>query len=570
MKLENVDITKLQLGDLPKFNKCPCELCDDGCFDRAGNKHYPECQRQVPQQSKLSLAARCPLSHYKGSFLAATLPSGGTTQHRRHPCPPPRDNEIPISFKNVPMSGLSSQRDDYQPPPANITKEKMVVPVKQPDHILISRTVPMETKTQYQVEYIEKPVIPVTRRPLHDPIKDSQLYITEPTASIASQTTTRAHFKSWHSAPSQPYTEIPSVAGHVLFPSTNRNFNTTTGSSFLSYPNVSQTKPIVRLEHSGNLKSSGPMDLLTNYRRDYITPEISLIKNNQNETKNLVHEEKVYTRRPMNGISQTSFDFRPYSKHRPPPLAETEPFLSQITIGNSFTPIEKASQYRTDYPGHNASEHPRQPLAAPKDYQQPYVTPMQKMDTLTVTQRDFQPIDINALPRIRLVPLKSSLSVKDQAAPMENMTMTRYHYQPYEPIISTQRYGELMPNVYIRPIDKFQGITTTNETYQGRSGPPARPCIPEGEKIKQGGTHDHNTNYRLDYHPHGWYTSSRPLVTVTKSKKEQTVSAKKRRYSSENEENNDGTSVLHVPTMPIDAKPIKGTNGGVRNKRIKK
>ncbi|CAF4821438.1 unnamed protein product [Rotaria sp. Silwood1] len=67
-----------------------------------------------------------------------------------------------------------------------------------------------------------------------------------------------------------------------------------------------------------------------------------------------------------------------------------------------------------------------------------------------------------------------------------------------------------------------------------------------------------------------WYTSSRPIITVAKSKKEQTVSAKKRRYSSENEENNDGISVLHVPTTPIDAKPVKGTNGGVRNKRIKK
>ncbi|CAF3579036.1 unnamed protein product [Rotaria sp. Silwood1] len=518
MKLENVDVSKLQLADLPKFNKCPCELCDDGCFDRAGNEHHPECQRRAPQRSKLPLTTRCPLSHYKGSFLAATLASGGTTHHRRYPCPPAPDNEIPTSFKNAPMSGLSSQRDHYQPPPPNIKKEKTAAPIKQPDHLLISRAVPMETKTQYQVEYIEKPVIPVARRPVHDPIKDSQLHITEPTASIASQTTTRAHFKSWQSAPSQPYAEMPAVAGHVLFPGTNRNFNTTTGSTFLSYPNASQTKPIVRLEHSGNLKISGSMDLLTNYRHDYITPETSVVKNNQNVTKNVVQEEKVYTRRPMNGISQTSFDFRPYSKHRPPPLADTEPFLSQITIGNSFAPIEKASQYRTDYPGHNASEHPRQPPAAPKDHQQPYIAPMQKMDTLTVTQRDFQPIDMNALPRIRLVPLRSSLSVNDQAGPMENMTMTRYHFQPYEPTISTRRYGELTPNVYVPPIDKFQGITTTGETYQGRSGPPARPCIPERDKIKQGGSHDHNTNYRLDYHPHGLSLCAAKAYTIAQNK----------------------------------------------------
>ena len=124
MKLETVDVAKLQLADLPKFSKCPCELCDDGCFDRAGNKHHPECQRRAAQRSKLSLATSCPLSHYQGTFLAATLASGGTAHHRRQPCPPAPNNEIPTSFKNAPMSNISMQRDHYQPPPS-VTKEKL-------------------------------------------------------------------------------------------------------------------------------------------------------------------------------------------------------------------------------------------------------------------------------------------------------------------------------------------------------------------------------------------------------------------------------------------------------------
>ncbi len=53
---------------------------------------------------------------------------------------------------------------------------------------------------------------------------------------------------------------------------------------------------------------------------------------------------------------------------------------------------------------------------------------------------------------------------------MESMTMSRYHYQPYEPIASTRRYGELIPNFYVPPMDKFQGTTTSGEAYQGRSG----------------------------------------------------------------------------------------------------
>ena len=131
MKLENVDVAKLQLTDLPKFDKCPCELCDDGCFDRAGYQHHPECRRKQVQRTKLPLNLRCPLSHYKSTFQAATNVSGGPADHRRQACPPPRDNEIPIAFKNAPMSGLSSQRDHYQPPPADSIRKASPAAVKQ-------------------------------------------------------------------------------------------------------------------------------------------------------------------------------------------------------------------------------------------------------------------------------------------------------------------------------------------------------------------------------------------------------------------------------------------------------
>lgn len=131
MKLENVDVAKLQLADLPKFDKCPCELCDDGCFDRAGNKHHPECRRQQPQRTKISLAARCPLSHYQGTFLAATSGSGGAATRRRHPFPPAPDNDILTASKNIPMSTISSQKDHYQPPPTGSIKQQVVKSDKQ-------------------------------------------------------------------------------------------------------------------------------------------------------------------------------------------------------------------------------------------------------------------------------------------------------------------------------------------------------------------------------------------------------------------------------------------------------
>jgi hypothetical protein len=53
---------------------------------------------------------------------------------------------------------------------------------------------------------------------------------------------------------------------------------------------------------------------------------------------------------------------------------------------------------------------------------------------------------------------------------MEKMTMSRYHYQPYEPLISKRQYGEFNSSFYVPPLEKFQGTTTTGEAYQGRIG----------------------------------------------------------------------------------------------------
>jgi hypothetical protein len=91
---------------------------------------------------------------------------------------------------------------------------------------------------------------------------------------MSSQTTARAHFKSWELAPTRPFSEMPAVVGnkpyydqsnhvfvlfigHVLFPGTDRNFDTTSASNFIPFQNVTQTKPVVRLDLSDNFKTSG-------------------------------------------------------------------------------------------------------------------------------------------------------------------------------------------------------------------------------------------------------------------------------------------------------------------------
>lgn len=100
--------------------------------------------------------------------------------------------------------------------------------------------------------------------------------------------------------------------------------------------------------------------------------------------------------------------------------------------------------------------------------------------------------------------------------------MSRYHYQPYE-ASSKRRYGELLSNVYIPPMEKFQGTTTTGETYQGRVGQPARPFVPEITKLNSIGEQDHRTNYRMDYHPHGLSLCAAKAYTMAQNKQTNTT-----------------------------------------------
>ncbi len=79
-------------------------------------------------------------------------------------------------------------------------------------------------------------------------------------------------------------------------------------------------------------------------------------------------------------------------------------------------------------------------------------------------------MDISSLPRIHALPTKATLSMNDEHIPMESMTTFRSHYQPYEPMKSKRQYGEPIPEIYIPPSSRFEGSTTTGDTYKGQPG----------------------------------------------------------------------------------------------------
>lgn len=52
-----------------------------------------------------------------------------------------------------------------------------------------------------------------------------------------------------------------------MFPDTSRNFSTSSGSTFLPFPNASQGKPALRMENRGNLKPTGMSLVYEAHRR---------------------------------------------------------------------------------------------------------------------------------------------------------------------------------------------------------------------------------------------------------------------------------------------------------------
>lgn len=118
------------------------------------------------------------------------------------------------------------------------------------------------------------------------------LNLSETAGPLSSQTTARTHFQSWSAAPAHPYAELPPIAGlsffffysstlneekrilfklffslffssplkktgHVLFPGPQRQFSTSTGSTFVPFANASKARPIARPEINGSLRISG-------------------------------------------------------------------------------------------------------------------------------------------------------------------------------------------------------------------------------------------------------------------------------------------------------------------------
>ena len=116
-------------------------------------------------------------------------------------------------------------------------------------------------------------------------------------------------------------------------------------------------------------------------------------------------------------------------------------------------------------------------------------------------QRDFKPIDISSLPVLKAIKREGTLRVA--AGAMETQTMSQLQFLRYDvkPMVMAR---DSHPDYYCPPQTKFDGSTTTGETFKGKQTPRRLAFQPDASNIDiKSGSFDFNTTQKLEFKNHG-------------------------------------------------------------------
>ncbi len=151
--------------------------------------------------------------------------------------------------------------------------------------------------------------------------------MTLPGSSFASKTTSNEHFKDWKYNRAKSFADHPSFAGESLFPTHERNFETSTNSAHYEMA-IPKKVLLLQSDAKGSLALEGNMEFNSAYRDNYQSypsfdgPPKPIIPN-----KN----EVIFTKSKFKpSITQNQKDFIFHADHRPPKPADCNPFISKI------------------------------------------------------------------------------------------------------------------------------------------------------------------------------------------------------------------------------------------------
>ena len=145
---------------------------------------------------------------------------------------------------------------------------------------------------------------------------------------MSTKTTNKEHFQDWNTQLiTKSFSEHPSLAGTHLFPTSERKFETSTGTFHVRKALPKKSQLIDRSEMKGSLRNEGEMDFDTNYRGTFIK------YNNPEMVKKILPQNDIVLNPNKNrtpNITQTKTDFVFYPNHQPPKQADCNPFASDL------------------------------------------------------------------------------------------------------------------------------------------------------------------------------------------------------------------------------------------------
>ena len=136
---------------------------------------------------------------------------------------------------------------------------------------------------------------------------------------LATNTTSKDHFKNWKSAPAQPILEYPVFAGSLMYPSDKRRMLTTNTELFFKNYGIyrAPTSAINIFENQFKVNQGRKMDLNTIYHHDYKRINLKLARENTEiirpDRRHLAKEKssvELRARIPMHTTTQSMADYK--------------------------------------------------------------------------------------------------------------------------------------------------------------------------------------------------------------------------------------------------------------------
>lgn len=165
---------------------------------------------------------------------------------------------------------------------------------------------------------------------------------------LSSSTTNKENYKRWDMPKlERGYTEYPTLAGYSLFPTSERQFKTSTGEFHKAFENPPKRALVTKADVKSSIALEGDMNLGTNYRDSFVRFNSvervkKIVPSNQMESVSL-SVDGVAKPRPNFSLSksQTKADYVHHFDHRPAKPADCNSFVShldeQIYPGNKYS-----------------------------------------------------------------------------------------------------------------------------------------------------------------------------------------------------------------------------------------